>query len=309
MHARWSTRCAPRFDAWTPTPAAARNGARLFSRVAVVLHGLDGLPGAARAHRRARRCRRREATAAFGKLVAGLLAVVFEAADSATDPEVSRALVAMFNFMQGKEFAGQERALRRGASSPPARIDAARQQQWRHLIESQQGCFQVFADFCDAARCCRPTQASRDPAVLAEHRAAAPHRLARAAAAPLDPELSHAWYDAARRRIDAMQRGGGPCSRCTCARLCERTHRAGPRRAARPARACWTRCPAPPTAHGAAAGAPTGRTWSARCSRMVQEQSRRLQAMSDELDAVRASAERTQAGRARQGPADGAPAA
>src|SRR5690606_23123788 len=49
-------------------------------------------------------------TEAFGRLIAGLLGIVFEAADSAGDAAVSRALVAQFNFMQGKEYAGQERA-------------------------------------------------------------------------------------------------------------------------------------------------------------------------------------------------------
>jgi len=49
-------------------------------------------------------------TLAFSRLIAGLIEVVIEAADSAGDPVVSRALVAMISFMQGKEYAGQERA-------------------------------------------------------------------------------------------------------------------------------------------------------------------------------------------------------
>ncbi|MFL6695176.1 MAG: nitrate- and nitrite sensing domain-containing protein, partial [Ramlibacter sp.] len=143
----------------------ARNGSRLFSRVAVVLHGLEALPSL-----RARIARQSptavEATAAFVKLIAGLLTVVFEAADSATDPEVSRALVAMFNFMQGKEFAGQERAL--GASVFAAgSIDDAGQQHWRHLVDSQQGCFRVFADYADP-QVQRAEQAGHDATAMAE---------------------------------------------------------------------------------------------------------------------------------------------
>jgi hypothetical protein len=85
------------------------NGARLFSRIAWVLPAWTPCP---RLRRRiaALELKPAQAVAAFAKLVAGLLAVVFEAADGATDPEISRLLVAMFNFMQGKEFAGQERA-------------------------------------------------------------------------------------------------------------------------------------------------------------------------------------------------------
>jgi hypothetical protein len=72
--------------------------------------------------------------------------VVFEAADGATDPEISRLLVAMFNFMQGKEFAGQERAFG-AATLALGRSDEAQRVQWLHLIESQERCFQVFTDF------------------------------------------------------------------------------------------------------------------------------------------------------------------
>ena len=43
-------------------------------------------------------------------MIALLLAVGFEAADTAADPETSRALIALVNFAQGKEYAGQERA-------------------------------------------------------------------------------------------------------------------------------------------------------------------------------------------------------
>ena len=51
-----------------------------------------------------------EATQHFSRVIAALLALVFEAADVAAEPAVSRLLVALFNLMQGKELAGQERA-------------------------------------------------------------------------------------------------------------------------------------------------------------------------------------------------------
>src|SRR5262245_61444222 len=95
-----------RFDALDTDASHVRNGARLFSRIAFVLHELDGLP-ALRLRIEAQSLDPPEATAAFVRLIAGLLNVVFEAADSATDPEISHALVALFHFMQGKEFAGQ----------------------------------------------------------------------------------------------------------------------------------------------------------------------------------------------------------
>jgi hypothetical protein len=135
------------------------NGARLFSRIAWVLPGLDALP-ALRKRIDALELKPAQAVAAFAKLIAGLLSVVFEAADGAADPEISRLLVALFNFMQGKEFAGQERAFG-AAALAMGRSDEAQRLQWLHLIESQERCFQVFTDFSGDAvlalwRDCQP---------------------------------------------------------------------------------------------------------------------------------------------------------
>jgi Nitrate and nitrite sensing/ANTAR domain len=176
------------------------NGARLFNRIAYVLHGLDGLP-ALRQRIGAQNITPAETTTSFIKLIAGLLSVVFEAADSATDPEISRHLVAMFHFMQGKEFAGQERALG-SMMFASGHTDAADQQQWLHLIESQERCFKVFMEFSPAAvhelwHNCMPTGLR----LTLDHLRHAGH----AAATTLDPNQSQEWYQVTTRRIDAMK--------------------------------------------------------------------------------------------------------
>jgi hypothetical protein len=260
-------------------PGQARNGARLFSRVAVVLHGLEGLP-ALRARIAALEVPAREATAAYVRLVAGLLAVVFEAADSATDPQVSRALVAMFHFMQGKELAGQERAFGASAFASGA-IDGPGQQQWRHLVEAQQGCLRVFAD-CAGTQVLAADQASRDPAVLAEVERL--RRIGCARPGPLDPHLSQRWYEWATRRIDAM-RGVEDVLAAQLRQLCE-ARIAQARRELRDQRMLLQALAS--EAH-AEPGAPLGPHLERSVLAMVQEQSRRLQAMGDELHAVRAS--------------------
>ncbi|MBA4328300.1 MAG: antitermination regulator [Polaromonas sp.] len=177
------------------------NGARLFSRIAFVLHELDALPDL-RQRIADQAVAAADATAAFVKLITGLLAVVFEAADSATNPEISRLLVAMFNFMQGKEFAGQERAFG-AASFASGQTDSQSQQQWLHLIQQQERCVQVFSDFSTPALRER-WQNSQAAATLAEL-----ERLRRiacsAAAGALDPNLSQSWFDCCTRRIDAMK--------------------------------------------------------------------------------------------------------
>ncbi|GAA4333302.1 nitrate regulatory protein NasR [Variovorax defluvii] len=288
------------FDRLEADAGGVGNGARLFSRIAWVLPGLDALP-ALRRRISAGELTAAEATAAFVKLIAGLLAVVFEAADGATDPEVSRLLVAMFNFMQGKEFAGQERACG-GAAFASGRNDADRQQQWLHLIESQERCFQVFVEFAGEGMAAL-WHGSQPAAQLAEQ-----ERLRRVAcAAPagvvLDPELSTAWFDCCSRRIDAMQSIEERLA-ADLRRICER--RIAQARAeleaheallARLPAADGTASPAffdePPIQERQPRALETPATYGRQLERsileMVQDQSHRLQAMSEELDTVRAA--------------------
>ncbi|MDB5897113.1 MAG: hypothetical protein JWP41_715 [Ramlibacter sp.] len=269
------------FDRLDTAPDRVRNGSRLFRRVAVLLHGLDGLPGLrTRIGRQA--VGSRESTAAFVKLVAGLLAVVFEAADSATDPEVSRALVALFNFMQGKEFAGQERALG-AAVFASGSSDAAAQQQWRHLVEAQQGCFQVFNDFADP-EILRLQQGGTDSELMAQL-----ERLRRMglAAPALDTNLSQAWYAACTRRIDTM-RIVEDMQALHLRQLCERRI-AQARAELQDQRAMLEALAAQARDSGTDSPASLGPHLERSVLAMLQEQSRRLQAMGHELDTVRAT--------------------
>ena len=258
----------------------ARNGSRLFSRVAVVLHGLERLP-ALRERVSRQALTAGEATAAFGTLIAGLMSVVFEAADTATDPAVSRALVAMFNFMQGKEFAGQERAL--GARVFAAGyVDRAGQQHWRHLVESQQGCFQVFADF-SPLDIVRADQAGQDPAVTGEIERL--RRLGCTVGGDLDPNLAHDWYYRCTLRIDAMKAIEDRLAR-QLAHVCRvRIERARAELQDQRATLDALSRPFPTGTPQPAFGPRVERSLFA----MVQEQSRRLQAIGDELDSVRAT--------------------
>ncbi len=279
------------FDQLAAQPRAG-NGARLFSRIAWVLPGLGALP----------ELRRRigaleidadASTSAFVQLIAGLLAVVFEAADGATDPEISRVLVALFNFMQGKEFAGQERACG-AAAFASGRNDAARQQQWLHLIDSQERCFQVFADFSDPCGA-HAWQAARAAAHVAELERLRRIACAAPAGAPLDPELSRVWFDCCTQRIDAMQLDEERLT-ADLRRICgQKTAEIRRELAAHeallgtladesaPPRAAFFDAPAPDAAVS------YGRQLERSILDLVQEQSRRLQAMSDELDTVRAA--------------------
>lgn len=174
---------------------------RLFSRIAFVLHGLNTLPQL-RADVSARSPGCDDSTAAYSRLVGSLIAVVFEAADAATDPGISALLVALFNFIQGKELAGQERAAGVAGFSG-AGFDAERSQRIADLVEAQTRCFEVFSDFAPP------------DLLLRWHNACAPddevelERMRRAARGGVEPALPadawQAWFTLQTRRIDAMK--------------------------------------------------------------------------------------------------------
>ncbi len=283
------------FDSLDTETARLGHGARLFSRIAYALHGLDAL-GGLRERIDAQAWSPRDATEAYVRLIAGLLAVVFEAADSASDPEISRLLVALFNFMQGKEFAGQERAAGAGLYAS-GRADAAEQQRLLHLIESQERCLQVFGEFAypQAAELWAGSQAG---ATLAEL-----ERLRRVLCtapdgSPLNPQLSQAWFDCCSRRIDRMK-GVEDRLALDLLRACEDKIAAATseldafhalsaevRRDADALSFFRDASPRPSAMPGAQAYGPQ---LERSILELVQEQARRLQTMGEELDTVRAS--------------------
>jgi hypothetical protein len=271
---------AARFDALDLEANRVRASARLFNRIAVFLHGIEGL-AELRAGIATHSLAPRGATEAYSRLIAGALAVVFEAADSAGDPEISRALVAMFNFMQGKEFAGQERA-HGAAVFTSGRIDAPGQREWRHLIEQQQHCFKVFADFSDPG-VVAAEHTSQDDKTLAQI-----ERLRRLGwamgAEPVDALLIESWYECCTHRIDAMRIIEdllGANLRWLCESKIEEA-----RAALRNQQAILKTLD---LGSGGSRPAPLGLRLERSVLEMVKEQSSRLQAMSDELETVRAA--------------------
>lgn len=178
------------------------HGARLFNAIAHALQGFEALP-LLRRQRDALQLTAEDCTQALIRMIAACLTVVFEAADSACDPDVARLLVALFHFMQGKELAGQERAT--GASAFTSGVSTLeRQRHWLHLIESQDRCFQVFADFASpqgGERWQQQCGSCPDMTVIERLR-----RMGCTAGqgAPLDKALSLAWFEACSSRLDAM---------------------------------------------------------------------------------------------------------
>lgn len=173
---------------------------RLLDRIAYALHGLDELPGLRRRVRTGG-IEVAAATATFTRLIGGLLNVVFEAADTASDPELTRTLVALFNFMQGKELAGQERALGVLVLSAGF-LDAAQANQLAYLVEGQQRCFDTFASHAGDAELAqwRGLDALLLPVLRLRDlmRRTSPDQR-------VDASLAETWFEVCTRRIDAMR--------------------------------------------------------------------------------------------------------
>ncbi len=290
------------FDRLDTQAAHLGHGARLFSRIAYVLHGLDAL-SALRERIDTRAWTAREATKAFARLIAGLLAVVFEAADSASDPAISRQLVALFNFMQGKEFAGQERAVG-AALFASGCADSAEQQRLLLLIESQERCLQVFKEFaCDELAALWATTDRDTAAARAELERMRRVLCTAADGSPLDASQSLPWFDGCSLRMDRMKTVEDRLTD-SLQRLCERKTEAALAEllafegidlaATQPADPLsFFHDPVPEHVAGPGPGPGPAQGYGQQLDRsildLVQEQARRLQTMGDELDTVRAS--------------------
>lgn len=286
------------FDSLDTESARVGHGARLFSRIAYVLHGLNALEDL-RERVASLAWTTHQATDAYVRLIAGLLAVVFEAADSASDPEVSRLLVALFNFMQGKEFAGQERAAG-SALFVSGRAQTTEQQRLLHLIESQERCLQVFAEFANP-KVVDLWAASQASATLAELERLRRVLCTAAQGAPLNVQLSQVWFDCCSQRMDRMKAVEDRLA-LDLLRACEdkigaartelEAYQALSMTAPREANALSFFQDVSSTVTPGGFGT-TAQGYGLQLERsildLVQEQARRLQTMGEELDTVRAS--------------------
>jgi len=176
--------------------------ARFYTRVAFAFDALASLPHT-REQVSALVLAPQDAVKAFSEVIAPLLAVGFEAADVAADPETSRALVTLVTFAQGKEYAGQERATA-GAALSRGHVDDADRRHLRHLDAAQERAFKIFAEFADPRHVTLFLELSDSPET-------AEFKQMRATALERDPGgepravTAEAWYEATTRRIDAMR--------------------------------------------------------------------------------------------------------
>jgi hypothetical protein len=143
-----------------------------------------------------------ESVAAFSRLIAGLISLIFELADAAIDPAITRFLVALFNLIEGKEFAGQERAV--GALAfGSGECDSSLQQRISHLVDAQQRNFRIFLEFVDEPAQTKWQQIEGMPFVDELQSLRCMLNPAEAVTA-LDPNLSDRWFACCSERITAI---------------------------------------------------------------------------------------------------------
>ncbi|MAL96124.1 MAG: hypothetical protein CME40_13695 [Haliea sp.] len=183
--------------------ALQQAGSHLLSRLARVLHQLGRRDAILRGTARLEMDEDRIYDFYTG-LIQDLLGVVFDIADTATDSAVTRALVALLHFMQGKELAGQERAL--GALRlTSGRLCAQRSEKLVVLQEGQRRSLEVFSRFADAGSLAVWQSWLADVSsqqALDDLRA---HVVARQSESSSDADLSETWFAVCTARIDAMK--------------------------------------------------------------------------------------------------------
>lgn len=279
------------FDQLDTQATQLRQGARLFARIAYVLHGLAALPALRQQVARGAWLPA-QATAAYTRLIAGLLAVIFEAADTASDPAISRLLVGFFNFMQSKELAGQERATG-SALFASGQADDAGQQRLTYLIESQERALEVFAQFAPGEAVAL-WQRSDDPNTRAALERMRRMLCATVAGGALNPELSQRWFDTCTERMEAMKAVEDHLSKDLRALCHQRREHLGQELQALD-QVPTNELPVgldffDATPDGSPSpGLPLGTQLQHSVLELVQAQAQRLQAMSAELDTTRAS--------------------
>ncbi len=172
-------------------------GGGVFIRLAQALSLLDGL-GDLRARVDRLAIEPMAEIEFFNALIRQFLAVILEMAEMSVDGEVSKAMVALFNFMQAKEYAGQERALRALYFAQSNR-DRTLIELLQHRVEEQDYFFDGFESFALAEQVEKLKQLLAKQESFNYFRQSNLKRVA-------DLVLAQQWFDEATKRIEGLHK-------------------------------------------------------------------------------------------------------
>jgi hypothetical protein len=175
---------------------------RLLTSITLASQGLEQLPKLRKQIQKLQ-VTPLKSTDAYCRLIGKIINLIFEAADVSSDASITKLLVALFNFIQGKELAGQERAL--GAIGFSQQKHEPKILSKMHELESaQHDVFERFLEFSVSQE-----QAAWQAIQLSELTNDI-NKLrtmfnALSASNSYTPELGEVWYEVATKRIDALQ--------------------------------------------------------------------------------------------------------
>ncbi|ERP87067.1 response regulator receiver [Marinobacter sp. ES-1] len=175
----------------------------LLGHIASALHSLDQLPGL-RQRVNEQVASVSEATEWFCDSIHQLITVVFEAAETVAEPSIAGLLVAMVHVMNGKEYCGQERAAG-SAGFSSGHFDNALSRRMMHLVEAQERCFEVFIGFANE------DSLSLWQALRAHPRELEIERMRQTAVSvgrykSLDNEMADRWFNLMTDRMDDLKK-------------------------------------------------------------------------------------------------------
>lgn len=138
----------------------------------------------------------------FNRLIGSLIALIFEITDSSVNSKISTCLLTLYNLIQGKEFAGQERAVGAylfGSGS----LQLPHQQKLFELIAQQERHFELVCQF-GSKELCEAWQQWQSSAWQQQH---AQYRAKLTSARDqqaLTPSHADLWFDLCSRRLSEM---------------------------------------------------------------------------------------------------------
>ncbi len=205
FHERWQDKCMMTntaisdLDSLLTDNLSIAGTSRLYARIALAVNTLTGL-STHRVQVADLEASAIESTSQYSKIINALIALIFEAIDATAEPEVSRLLLALFNLIEAKAYAGLERAngVRLLGGVHSHKVD---QQLLADLISFQEQSLARFESFCgEGIR----AQWSALQSTLPLHEL---ERLRRQLLSPnltLSKDLINAWFDTCSARIDGL---------------------------------------------------------------------------------------------------------
>lgn len=202
---RWQDKCTMTNTAISDLDALLNGNlsiagtSRLYTRIALAIHTLTGL-STHRAQVAELVVSAAESTTQYSIIIDAHIALIFEAIDATADPKVSRLLVALFNLIEVKAYAGLERAngVRLLAAENAHKID---QQTLADLIDFQEQSLARFETFCgEEIR----VQWSALQSTLPLHDLERLRRKLLSPSAILSKDLINPWFDTCSARIDGF---------------------------------------------------------------------------------------------------------